>query len=277
MIGSAGAVLYTTYLQVLGDGYQVSPLVKDAPRSGHAIANTLSAGAAAGAVHSTIITPLEMLQRSFRTTDITKHKYKDMWRYGFYKSQELGFRRLYAGWRLCFAKDTAGCAVFFATFEFVKSRCYESFVEHYYGGSSNVLADESMKGTVTVHRDAKLGKPHYAVEPAFLMFAGIAASVIQQAIQYPLERIQDSFYRVLPSTSSDKSVPQTWECSRQETRQAYKGTLKRIQKHAQRVHGWRRCLFKGFFWNTVRQVPSTSAGLVIFELLRRRQGFDGDL
>ena len=248
---------------------------EDGQRSSHAVANTLMAGAAAGAVHSTIITPLEMLQRSFRTTDITEHKYKDMWRYGLYKSQELGFRRLYAGWGLCFAKDTAGCAVFFATFEFVKSRCYKGFVEHYYG-PSNSLADESMNGITTVHRDVKLGKPHYAVEPAFLMLAGIAASVIQQAIQHPLERIQDSFYKVLQSTSSDKSGRQTWRYSRRETRQAYQRTVKRIQRHAQRVHGWRRCLFKGFFWNTVRQVPSTSAGLVIFELVRRRQGFDGD-
>lgn len=34
----------------------------------------------------------------------------------------------------------------------------------------------------------------------------------------------------------------------------------------------RRWLYRGFWWNTVRQVPSTSAGLIIFELVRRKYG-----
>ena len=38
----------------------------------------------------------------------------------------------------------------------------------------------------------------------------------------------------------------------------------------------RQWLYRGFWWNTVRQVPSTSAGLIIFELVRRKYGFGGD-
>jgi len=30
----------------------------------------------------------------------------------------------------------------------------------------------------------------------------------------------------------------------------------------------RRWLYRGFWWNTIRQVPSTSAGLIVFELVR---------
>ena len=33
-----------------------------------------------------------------------------------------------------------------------------------------------------------------------------------------------------------------------------------------------RWLYRGFWWNTIRQVPSTSAGLIIFELIRRKYG-----
>ena len=39
---------------------------------------------------------------------------------------------------------------------------------------------------------------------------------------------------------------------------------------AKRLGGWRIWLYRGFVMNIVRQVPSTSAGPVIFELVRRR-------
>jgi hypothetical protein len=41
-------------------------------------------------------------------------------------------------------------------------------------------------------------------------------------------------------------------------------------------HSMRRWLYRGFWWNTVRQVPSTSAGLIIFELVRRKYGMGGE-
>jgi hypothetical protein len=34
----------------------------------------------------------------------------------------------------------------------------------------------------------------------------------------------------------------------------------------------RRWLWQGLFMNTVRQIPSTSAGLFVFEVFRRRYG-----
>jgi hypothetical protein len=40
--------------------------------------------------------------------------------------------------------------------------------------------------------------------------------------------------------------------------------------------GLARWLYRGFWWNTIRQVPSTSAGLIIFELIRRKYGFGAE-
>jgi hypothetical protein len=37
-----------------------------------------------------------------------------------------------------------------------------------------------------------------------------------------------------------------------------------------------RWLYRGFWWNTIRQVPSTSAGLIIFELIRRKYGYGAE-
>jgi hypothetical protein len=36
--------------------------------------------------------------------------------------------------------------------------------------------------------------------------------------------------------------------------------------------GWRSWLYRGFILNTMKQVPSTSAGLIVFELVRRKYG-----
>lgn len=42
--------------------------------------------------------------------------------------------------------------------------------------------------------------------------------------------------------------------------------------------GWRRWLYKDFVWNTIRSTPSTSAGLIVFELVRRKYGMgDGEV
>jgi len=56
-------------------------------------------------------------------------------------------------------------------------------------------------------------------------------------------------------------------------RDAYKVTWDRCIAEAKATGlGMRRWLYRGFWWNTIRQVPSTSAGLIIFELFRRKYG-----
>ena len=53
---------------------------------------------------------------------------------------------------------------------------------------------------------------------------------------------------------------------------AYRNTFQQCSIHAQLSGGWRRWLYKGFLRNSIKQVPATSLGLVIFELVRRRYG-----
>lgn len=59
---------------------------------------------------------------------------------------------------------------------------------------------------------------------------------------------------------------------------AYQDTLQHCKQLAVEESGGnlRRWLYRGFWWNTIRQVPSTSAGLIIFELMRRKYGLAGD-
>jgi hypothetical protein len=55
---------------------------------------------------------------------------------------------------------------------------------------------------------------------------------------------------------------------------AYEETFKQCKKLAKRQGGWRKYLYRDFFMSTIRQVPSTSAGLIVFELVRRKYAFE---
>jgi hypothetical protein len=133
-------------------------------------------------------------------------------------------------------------------------------------------------------------RPHYAIEPAFLLLAGMGASVTQQVVLHPLSHVQAEHWerlegldakarklrreaRLPPEPSNSAS---RWRMLRA-YRDAYRTTWAECMAEAQAAGlTMRQWLYRGFWWNTVRQVPSTSAGLIIFELVRRKYGFGGD-
>ena len=202
--------------------------------------------------------PIDVLQFRFKTDDILSGKYKNMWRYGFGKLREIGPRGAFAGWGLSLVKDTVGYGIFFATFEYVKAQSYYAFATRYYGN----LQAWTLGGLPRQERVGASGiptiKPHYAIEPAFLLFAGVSASVLQQLINHPLSAIQEVHHSGLDER------PQAF------SRSAYEKTLRECSSHVLGAGGWRQYFYRGFIWDTLRQIPSTSAGLVIFELVRRR-------
>lgn len=261
---TAGAVLYTSYLQLLGKLY---PLAWEPAKRVYPplpLTKTFIAGCAAGAVQSVVAAPLDALSVRFRPSDMLDGRYKTMWQYGNLKSKEIGLRGMLAGWSLSFLKDAAGYGLFFATFEYVKAQSYYAFITRYYGSLDWQNLDEEYR-TRTI-------RPYFAIEPMFLLLAGISASVAQQTVHHPLERVQEIYYRSLAKT--DQTVKATMPIS-STTRiyiGAYRRTLEQCRGRANRFGGWRKWLYKGFLRNTIRQVPSTSAGLVIFEMVRRRYG-----
>jgi hypothetical protein len=102
------------------------------------------------------------------------------------------------------------------------------------------------------------------------MMAGVVASIAQQAIQHPLSRIQDLHLGRLEYLDHHASLIPSRQKMMQLYYHAYQETFKRCERKAKRAGGWRPWLFRGFVGSSIRQVPSTSAGLVIFELVRRR-------
>ena len=122
-------------------------------------------------------------------------------------------------------------------------------------------------------------KPHYMLEPTFILLAGAAASVVQSVIQHPISRIQDVHYERLEWIDSyGRKVPEASKPSALRVyANAYRKTFKECAALARNAGGLRRWLYADFLMGTLRQVPSTSAGLIVFEILRRKYSLDEEV
>ncbi|EAT92525.2 hypothetical protein SNOG_01030 [Parastagonospora nodorum SN15] len=247
---SIGAVLYTAYLHSLSSlhepsSYQTKP-------------------------------PFDALQVRFRTADILDGKHKTMWHYAGHKLRSIGLQGIFAGWSLSFVKDAFGAAVFFGTFETVKSQAYYAFVTKYYGTRTR---DTLLKKAVVMPDetdDRPVIRPHYTLEPIFLLLAGMSASITSQLIMHPLTEVQDVHYRRLEALDFQAHYENRPSRIMSRYYHAYEETFAQCKKLAKRAGGWRKYLYRDFFMGTIRQVPSTSAGLIVFELVRRKYSFENE-
>jgi hypothetical protein len=239
---------------------------------------TFTAGFAAGTVQSVVAAPLDALQVRFKTSDMLEGRYTSMWQYGKHKLQDIGLRGIFAGWSLSFLRDGIGYGLFFSFFEYMKGQAYYSFVARYYGALQPHLVEKmSFTPSATASdRGVPTIKPHYTLEPCFLMLAGVMASLAQQTIQHPLSVLQNLHYGRLESLDHQASLDHSGRQMMRHYYHAYQETFQQSRELAMRAGGWRPFLFSKFMNNTVRQVPSTSAGLLIFELVRRKYGSQTD-
>jgi len=345
-----GAVLYTSYLHILGRLHPESALASKRVYPPPGPMDTFTAGFLAGAIQSVIAAPLDAVQARYDlgssaagmtgsgnsilthtgsggggNLNTTIDRPKSMWAFSSAKLREIGIRGIFAGWGVSFLKDSMGCAIFFTTFEYLKAQSYYSFVAWYYGSLNRdtvVLlsqkrpspADGKVKAADDSgsHKGPTIIRPHYAIEPGFLLLAGTSASIAQQVILHPLSHIQVEHWERLealddkarkvkqynsnttppsntttlhssstqpstqPSPRPGKFSPRRWGMLKAYY-QAYQTTWAACSSEASSAKlTMRQWLYRGFWWNTIRQVPSTSAGLIIFELVRRKYGLGGD-
>lgn len=299
---TVGAVLYTSYLQILGRLHEDSGKATKRVYPPPLPSETFTAGLLAGALQSIIAAPLDAIQVRFerggKAPEVMNGngRPQSMWSFSYAKLREIGMRGIFAGWGLSLTKDSLGSAVFFSSFEYIKAQSFYSFVAWYYGDLSDFqISILSRRQPAPDSRDDYHGKtiqPHYAIEPGFLMLAGIGASFAQQVVLHPLTHIQMEHWEHLEyldaqarkirkyTQSNAPSSKWRWRMFRAYYH-AYQETWAQCvaQAAAQEGQGFnalRRWLYRGFWWSTIRQVPSTSAGLVIFELVRRKYGLGGE-
>ncbi|KPI42641.1 uncharacterized protein AB675_1905 [Cyphellophora attinorum] len=299
-----GAALYTSYLQVLGRLHEPSSKASKVVYPPPSPTATFSAGFLAGGIQSFIAAPLDALQVRFDRREGQHYNGKTVWQYSHEKLREIGMRGIFAGWGLSFVKDSLGSGIFFCTFEYTKSQAYYRFLTWYYGSLGEVALDSiaSKKGRLataagssptaplTSSSSPSTIRPHFALEPSFLFAAGIFASLTQQTILHPLTNLQTHHYARLEHLDSLAKQYSSTSTQPSESRgrmlrayyRAYLSTLRETRAEAASAFpssgttvGMWRYLYRNFWWNTLRQVPSTSAGLIIFELVRRRYGFGG--
>ncbi|KAF2675173.1 putative mitochondrial carrier protein [Microthyrium microscopicum] len=260
---SIGAVLYTSYLHMLGNLHEPSAYasrrIMPPPEPKH----TMSAGFIAGSIQSVFAAPMDALQVRFKMSEMLEGRYRNMWDYAFSKLREIGVRGIFAGWSLTFVKDATSCAVFFSTFEYVKAQAYYAFLPFIYSIGNRQDAYDPTPIT-----------PHYMIEPAFLLMAGAAATVTQQSIQFPLTQVQTVHYNRLESLDYAARAENNPRNVLRLYYNAYMETFRQAKLEAQKVGGMRRWLYQDFLWSTLRQTPSTSAGLIVFEIVRRKYGID---
>jgi hypothetical protein len=274
---AVGAVLYTSYLQILGALHEPSSHSSKRVFPPPPPSATFTAGLAAGGIQSLVAAPLDALQVRFDSRG-PEYEQKSMWAYGKGKLREIGPKGIFAGWGLSFLKDSLGSGLFFMAFETVKSQAYLKFVTAYYGSLEPwVVHSLSLDTDKPGSADSRTPviKPHYALEPGFLMLAGVAASVAQQTVLYPLGKIQTLHYERLEWLDQQAEKQKQSQSRGRMLRayyHAYQQTWQQCKTQAASTGSLQRWLFRGFWWSTIRQVPSTSAGLVIFELVRRRYG-----
>lgn len=271
---TVGAILYTSYLQILGSLHPPSAEHTRRVFPPPPLSATFLAGFTAGSIQSLVAAPLDALSVRFEKEEVLHPANRNMFSYARQKLSSIGLRGIFAGWSVSLVKDSLGSGVFFATFEYLKAQAYYRFLAWWYSiPASKHSQQEEKKRNSTI-------TPHYAFSPLFLLFAGVGASVAQQIIQHPLNTFQTLHYEKLSDIDTATRASKTRRDVLRAYASAYHRTWKTAKLQAKREFGRKRDInlalwrwaYQGFWWSTIRQVPSTSAGLIIFELVRRKYG-----
>lgn len=269
---SVGAVLYTSYLQVLGLMHEPSSRTTKRVNPPPSAVDVFAAGAIGGGISCLFAAPLDAIQARFKTSEMLEGRHRSMWSYARHKLMAIGFFGVFAGFGLSLTKDVFGYGAFFTAFEVTKNQAYYAFLERFYGSKATRLNQQD-GGQQTGMR------PHYMLDPMFLLAAGVTATISQQTVFHPLSQIQAVHYNRLESLDFGAAVDSRHPASTMRMMRlyyhAYDKTLEQCAHQAHKAGGWRRWLYMNFWGTTIRQVPSSSAGLIVFEILRRRFG-DGD-
>lgn len=220
--------------------------------------DTFKAGFFAGAAQSLAAAPIDAIVTRFSASEMLSSSHKNMWSYSWEKLLEVGPRGVFAGYPISFTKESLGFACFFATFETVKGQWYRAYIKYVKKGE---------KGSRTIY-------------PSFILMAGALSSISVQAVQYPIGKIQklhlmrlealDEVNRFRPPTSKYSM----WKLYSKTYTHTYQQVKKLVARDA--AGSWYKWLYGGFVRATSATMPSTSIGLVVFEMMRLRYAVDGE-
>ncbi|TGJ87365.1 hypothetical protein E0Z10_g1331 [Xylaria hypoxylon] len=261
-----GAILYTSYLQILGQLHEESSRPTQRVFPPPEPIHTFTAGFLAGSIQSVVAAPLDAIQARYNHHDLVQgngDKPRSIWSFSAEKLREIGVRGVFSGWGLSFLKDSFGSAVFFSTFEYVKAQGYYKFITWYYSGLNQDTVDVLARKRPSSQDENKpvVIRPHYAIEPMFLLLAGIGASFAQQVLLHPLSYIQIKHWDNLEDLDAKTEKVRAATTDKPRRRwgmlrayyHAYQATWTQCTSEAALERkGTIRWLYRGFWWNTLR-------------------------
>lgn len=215
----------------------------------YTVKQTFKAGAIAGAVQALAASPIDAIVTRFEVSEILESKHLSLWKYGYMKLQEIGLYGVFAGSAFSLVKESLSFALYFSSFELIKGTCYRKFVNYWY--PDNVKT------------------PNRVVFPTFVLLAGGIASLALQIVHYPLGKVQKLHLMRLEALDvANKSQTPTWRIYFN----AYSKTFDQVHRQSIKDAGGSivRWMYSGFWWTSLLSMPSTSIGLVVFEIMRIR-------
>ncbi|KAL1922337.1 uncharacterized protein VTP21DRAFT_9876 [Calcarisporiella thermophila] len=259
-----GSVLYGVYSLSLPSFHPPSSYVRHRTFPPPPFSAVFAAGALAGACQAVIAAPLDNIMRVSEVNELLEGKYRSVWAYGREKLRQLGWFSVYRGFSLTLIKDSLSCGIFFGVFEFVKQQGYYLFLEEYY---RKQLGDLTLSLKENGEGQYALKKPHWMLEPTFILLAGAMAALAYQVVDHPLERVRDVFY--IEEAQSEYLVKDANLNSRRAQAIAlYKLTYQACSKRIEKMSAL-RFFYSGFSSTALRAVPASSVGFLAFEIVRR--------
>jgi len=253
-----GAVLYTSYLSSISIAQYAKG--NEHPTLGQA----LFAGAFAGAAQAMVATPLDNLAMRF-DAEILKDRDQNLWKYSRDTLWRIGPRAAYGGITLNLVKESASFSLFFGTFEMIKGPVYRKYRDWWQ--SPGYFHPE--------------GRPKSRVlYPTFILMAGSLAACSLQLVNYPLSKFQRLLslrMQAIDAAHPKRAglvnfVDQGWQFYAQ----AYYKTFEQMRSiiASQAKGSTLKWLYSGALRYTLVAMPSTSIGLLVFEILRVRYAPD---
>lgn len=282
---ATGVILYATYLTTL-DAFdktrhrELSPSPKRNSQGYHTF-DTWRAGLIAGAVQSLVAAPLDAIYSRLTLSDRIEGKHQGWWNYVGHKLKQIGVVGVFAGFGFSLVKESFGFAFYFSTFELVKTRGYnltynvisryrklKASVKNLFGYSDNL--NMLVNPEIISLEQKRLTR---ILKSSFILLAGASAAFSLLAVQYPLSKVQQIHFgrlELLDQLNASASNGTNSILGRLYPH-SYIDTYLRVKTiKAKSNLSWFSLAYKGFVRNALTMIPSTSIGLLVFEIMRTK-------
>lgn len=282
---ATGLILYGTYLTALDhfkSNHNFDKNQSQLRNSYFTTVDTFKAGFIAGIAQSLAAAPIDAIYTRLSAAEMLNNEHqRNLWIYGLNKLKEIGLVGVFAGYGFSLIKESLGFAFYFSAFETVKTQGYHltyKMINSYQGFKKSLNDKFTYIGIISKapqvdQNKVKLEEKRLTklLKSTFVLLAGASAAFSLLAIQYPLTKVQKIHLSRLEALD-------VYNASRNSRRpfiklyyNSYIDTYLQVikMKHKSKL-SWFNVSYKGFFRYAYTTIPSTTIGLLVFEIMRTK-------